>query len=56
MDPCSAIMTGLFGIAAGTFAVLFFDEVPRVRKDILQGLPIVGNFFVRETPPEDNPF
>jgi hypothetical protein len=54
--PRSAIMTAAFGIAAGTFAVLFFDEVPRVREDILQKLPIVGGYFHRETPPEDNPF
>lgn len=52
----SAIMTGLFGVAAVTGLVLFFDEVPRVRKDILQKLPIVGSYFLREIPPEDNPF
>ena len=26
-------MTG-FGVAAGTFAIFFFGEVPKVRKDI----------------------
>ena len=49
-------MTGLFGITAGLGLLLFFDEVPRVRKDILKNVPIVGGYFVRETPPEDNPF
>ncbi len=45
-----------FGVAAGTFAIFFFGEIPRVRKDILQKVPIIGDYFVREIPPEDNPF
>ena len=49
-------MSALFAVAAGTGLMLFFDEVPRVRKDILQKVPIVGSYFFRETPPEDNPF
>lgn len=49
-------MAGAFGVAAGIFALLFFDEVPRVREDILRKVPVVGGYFVRETPPEDDPF
>ena len=49
-------MAGAFGVSAGIFALLFFDEVPRVRQDILRKVPIIGNYFVREVPPEDNPF
>lgn len=45
-----------FGIAAGTFALFFFGDVPKVRKDILQKVPVIGEYFVREIPPEDNPF
>lgn len=45
-----------YGIAAGVFALFFFGDVPRVRQDILQKLPVVGDYFVREIPPEDNPF
>ncbi|RMZ86439.1 hypothetical protein DV736_g6332, partial [Chaetothyriales sp. CBS 134916] len=45
-----------FGVAAGIFAVYFFGEVPRVRKDILQNVPVVGEYWVREIAPEDNPF
>lgn len=52
----SAIMAGLFGGAAGIFALFFFGEIPRVRKDILEKVPIIGPYFHRETPPEDNPF
>jgi hypothetical protein len=52
----SAIMAGAFGVSAGIFALFFFDEVPRVRQDILRKVPIIGNYFVREVPPEDDPF
>lgn len=49
-------MAGLFGGAAGVFALFFFGEVPRVRHDILEKVPIIGPYFHREVPPEDNPF
>ncbi|KAJ9302162.1 hypothetical protein DTO271G3_1028 [Paecilomyces variotii] len=45
-----------FGISAGIFALFFFGEVPRVRKDILQKVPVLGEYFDRSIPPEDNPF
>lgn len=45
-----------FGVAAGVFAIFFFGEVPRIRKDILQKIPVIGDYWVREIPPEDNPF
>lgn len=49
-------MAGAFGVTAGIFALFFFDGVPRVKEDILQKVPIIGEFFVNEVPPEDNPF
>ena len=52
----SAIMTGLFGVSAGIFALYFFSQVPRVREDIIEPIPFIGEFFHKETPPEDNPF
>ncbi|KAK5939792.1 hypothetical protein PMZ80_008174 [Knufia obscura] len=45
-----------FGIATATFALFFFGEVPKVRNDILSKLPFIGEYYVREIPPEDNPF
>ncbi|CAI6330111.1 unnamed protein product [Periconia digitata] len=45
-----------FGGVAGFFALFFFSEVPRVREDIMRKVPILGDYFVREIPPEDNPF
>ncbi|KAJ4287552.1 hypothetical protein N0V90_012255 [Kalmusia sp. IMI 367209] len=45
-----------FGGVAGFFALFFFAEVPRVRKDIMQKVPILGDYFIQEIAPEDNPF
>ncbi|KIW25564.1 uncharacterized protein PV07_08731 [Cladophialophora immunda] len=44
-----------FGVVAGVFAVFSFGEVPCMRQDILSKLPVVGNYWIREVPPEDNP-
>ena len=59
-------------MVAGIFALQFFSEVPKVRKDIMQvcsldgsrtwkmdahriqKLPVIGDYFERETPPSDN--
>ncbi|KLJ07417.1 hypothetical protein EMPG_17102, partial [Blastomyces silverae] len=43
-----------FGASAGIFAVFFFGEVPRVRKDILMNIPVIGGYWERSIPPEDN--
>ncbi|PLB48032.1 hypothetical protein P170DRAFT_203446 [Aspergillus steynii IBT 23096] len=45
-----------FGVSAGVFALFFFGEVPRVRKDILQQFPFFDQYFDRTIAPEDNPF
>ncbi|KAF2688674.1 hypothetical protein K458DRAFT_384852 [Lentithecium fluviatile CBS 122367] len=45
-----------FGGVAGFFALFFFAEVPRVREDIMKKVPILGDYFKVEIPPEDNPF
>ncbi|OJJ46688.1 hypothetical protein ASPZODRAFT_132801 [Penicilliopsis zonata CBS 506.65] len=45
-----------FAVSAGLFAVFFFGEVPRVRKDILQQLPFFDTYYDRTVAPEDNPF
>ncbi|CAL8580722.1 hypothetical protein XPA_006442 [Xanthoria parietina] len=50
------ITAGSFGVVAGVFALFFFADVPKVRRDIMQKLPVVGDYFVREVPPSDNPF
>ncbi|EME41842.1 hypothetical protein DOTSEDRAFT_74039 [Dothistroma septosporum NZE10] len=45
-----------YGTMAGTVALFFFDGVPRVKKDILQKLSLIGGYFIDYVPPEDNPF
>lgn len=45
-----------FAGAAGIFALFFFAEVPKVRDDIVTKIPIIGDHFRKEIPPEDNPF
>jgi len=47
-----------FGVAGGIFALFFFGEVPKVRRDILSHLPVIGDYFASkdEIPEEDNPF
>ncbi|KAK7535664.1 ubiquinol-cytochrome-c reductase complex subunit-domain-containing protein [Phyllosticta paracitricarpa] len=50
------VMAAGYGAVAGIFALFFFAEVPRVRNDIMIKLPVLGDYFVKEIPPEDNPF
>lgn len=52
----SGIMSSLFGVSAGVFALFFFNGVPRIREDILEQMPFIGDYFHHEIPPEDNPF
>jgi hypothetical protein len=46
------------GFSVATVIVLAFlmEEVPPVRKDIFMNIPIIGSYWDREVPPEDNPF
>ncbi|KAL8735161.1 MAG: hypothetical protein Q9166_001037 [cf. Caloplaca sp. 2 TL-2023] len=48
------ITAGSFGVVAGVFALFFFSDVPKVRTDIMQKLPFIGDHFVKEIPPSDN--
>ncbi|RAH74372.1 cytochrome b-c1 complex subunit 10 [Aspergillus aculeatinus CBS 121060] len=43
-----------FGVSAGVFLLFFFGEVPRVRRDILQKVPFLDEYFDRTIAPEDN--
>ncbi|TVY55574.1 hypothetical protein LSUE1_G009478, partial [Lachnellula suecica] len=45
---------GGFGAAAGVFAIFFFSDIPKVRKDIMVNIPIIGDHFIKEIPPSDN--
>ncbi|KAI4287181.1 MAG: hypothetical protein L6R35_003559, partial [Caloplaca aegaea] len=50
----SGITAGSFGIVGAVFVLQFFADVPKVRTDIMQKLPVVGDYFIREIPPSDN--
>ncbi|KAK5633483.1 hypothetical protein RRF57_009197 [Xylaria bambusicola] len=51
---CSAVKSGAFGGVA-LFAVIFFASgIPRVQKDILQKIPVIGGHFIKEIPASDN--
>lgn len=52
----SASIAAGFGVAAGTFAIMFFDSVPKVKEDILKKVPFIASFYTTEIAPEDNPF
>lgn len=41
-------------MSAGIFALFFFGEVPRVRRDILQQFPFFDTYYDRRLAPEDN--
>lgn len=56
LTSLSLYLAGGFGAVAGIFALFFFGGVPRVQKDILQKVPIIGPFFKHEVAPEDDPF
>ncbi|KAI9720170.1 MAG: hypothetical protein M1812_002988 [Candelaria pacifica] len=47
---------GAFGGVFGIFALFFFGDVPRIKRDILEKVPGIGNYFHKEIPPSDNPF
>jgi hypothetical protein len=45
-----------FGGVALVGALFFLNAVPRVRRDVLERLPVVGNYWIGkgELPPSDN--
>lgn len=52
----STTMTAGFGAAALLAVAFLMEDVPVVRKDIYQNLPIIGHYWDRTVAPEDNPF
>lgn len=46
----------MFGAAFGIMGVFFIADIPRFRIDVMEKLPMIGPYFHKEVPPEDNPF
>jgi hypothetical protein len=49
-------MAAGMGAAAVIYVLFLAEEIPSVSRDILQKIPLVGDYWVKEVPPEDNPF
>ncbi|KAM0432912.1 hypothetical protein ACHAPT_004617 [Fusarium lateritium] len=45
-----------YGAPAAVGVLLFANGIPRVQRDILQQIPVLGDFFRKEIHPADNPF
>ncbi|KAG0125273.1 ubiquinol-cytochrome-c reductase complex subunit-domain-containing protein [Tuber indicum] len=51
------ISAASFAAVAGGTVIFILEGVPRVQKDILQKLPLIGSYWTgREKPASDNPF
>ncbi|KAF4126915.1 ubiquinol-cytochrome c reductase subunit 10 [Geosmithia morbida] len=48
----SAAFGGFLGVAA----LFYTSGIPRIQTDILQKVPFIGSYFVKEIHPADNPF
>ncbi|CAK7562659.1 MAG: hypothetical protein SEPTF4163_000507 [Sporothrix epigloea] len=44
------------GAAAGAALLFYASGIPRVQRDILQKIPIIGPYFVKTVHPADSPF
>ncbi|QPC72781.1 hypothetical protein HYE68_003533 [Fusarium pseudograminearum] len=52
--PFSASRLAMYGAPAAVGVMLFANGIPRVQRDILQKIPILGGFFRKEVHPADN--
>ncbi|THH20391.1 hypothetical protein EW146_g980 [Bondarzewia mesenterica] len=47
---------GFWGVGAGTAALLFLSVTPKVKKELLVKLPVIGSYYEDTTPASDKPF
>ncbi|QPH17899.1 hypothetical protein C2857_002815 [Epichloe festucae Fl1] len=53
----NTLRTASYGGAAAVGLLYYVSGIPRVQEDILQKIPFVGRYFVKEeVDPQDNPF
>jgi hypothetical protein len=45
-----------FGAAALVALLFLAEDIPTVKRDIYQNIPIIGGYWKKEIAPEDNPF
>jgi len=46
----------LWGIGAGTAALLLLSVTPLVKREVLVKVPVLGNYYEDKTPASDKPF
>ncbi|KAF8797882.1 hypothetical protein BYT27DRAFT_7178051 [Phlegmacium glaucopus] len=47
---------GLWGVGAGTAALLFLSVTPLVKRELLVKVPVLGSYYEDKTPISDKPF
>ncbi|CAG8589449.1 2670_t:CDS:2 [Diversispora eburnea] len=47
-ESCLIALVILFGAAAGSAVLLIAERIPKVRREVLQKIPVVGNYWVLE--------
>jgi len=50
----SGSLAASFGVAAGTFALFFFGDIPRVNRDVIRQVPWLDAYYDKPVAPEDN--
>jgi len=51
-----ALTLGLWGVGAGTAALLFLSVTPLVKRELLVKVPALGLYYEDKTPASDKPF
>jgi len=47
---------GIWGVGAGTAALLLLSVTPLVKREFLTKVPVLGNYYEDKTPASDKPF
>ncbi|KIK06609.1 hypothetical protein K443DRAFT_129875 [Laccaria amethystina LaAM-08-1] len=51
-----ATSLGVWGVGAGTAALLLLSVTPLVKREVLVKLPVLGSYYEDKTPASDKPF
>merc|ERR1712029_874376 len=51
-----APVLAVWGVGAGAAVVLLASDIPRFKRDVLDKVPVVREYFVDKTPDSDKPF
>ncbi|KAG5645913.1 hypothetical protein DXG03_005060 [Asterophora parasitica] len=51
-----ATSLGIWGVGAGTAALLLLSVTPLVKREVLVKVPVLGGYYEDKTPASDKPF